>query len=137
MKNALRIFAFFYAIILSSCSLFEEEDLISSDYFKANGKLKVWKLKTYDLNGESLLTECINDDTFTFNQETGEYIWAKNKIKCFEGEKDDYFTYAWSEDKKALLINGNNFQIIELNHSNFILKMENSGHIFDLWFVPA
>ena len=137
MKNALRLFAFFSAIILSSCSLFEEEDLISSDYFKANGKLKVWKLKTYDLNGESLLTECINDYTFTFNQENGEYIWAKNKIKCFEGEKDDYFTYAWSEDKKALLINGNNFQIIELNHSNFILKMENSGHIFDLWFVPA
>lgn len=137
MKNALKIIAFFSAILLSSCSLFEEESLISTDFLKTKSGLKIWKLKSYGLNGQSILSDCTKDDTFVFDQDAKEYQWKKNQLSCFEGDKDESFEFIWSEDKKTMKINGNDFQVVSIDHGNLILKMVLSGHTYDLWYIPA
>lgn len=137
MKNALKIIAFFSAILLSSCSLFEEESLISTDFLNTNTGPKIWKLKSYDLNGQSILSDCTKDDTFVFDLKAKEYQWKKNGISCFEGDKDESFEFIWSEDKKSMRINGNDFQVVNIDHGNLVLKMELSGHTYELWYIPV
>jgi hypothetical protein len=136
MKKLVTFLLVVFTFTISSCKLFEEEELINKDYF-GKGDSKVWKLKEYNINGLNSLIDCIKDDTFIFNTTTGIYMWKKNIEKCSTTDVDVQFPFTLSDDKKILNIGGNDFEVTQFDHGNLKIQIENNSMKQELWYVPA
>lgn len=136
MRKLVAFLLLVFTFTISSCKLFEEEELINKEYF-GKGDSKVWKLKEYTINGQNSLLDCFKDDTFIFNTTTGIYSWKKNIEKCSSSDNDVQFPFTLSDDKKLLNIGGNDFGVTQFDHGNLKIQIESNSVKQELWYVPA
>lgn len=115
-------------VTLASCTPIETEiQLMPIDYL-TGGNSKTWKLTLFKNAEVDQLTDCVKDDTFSFNKKDGKYEWKKGESKCYSEDVDTSFDFELTPDGSAITINEYVYKVNRLDLQNLEIEIVLNGH---------